>query len=167
MPGWIVIIMVISGIVFFITFLDSIITDSSIESAISVVSMIICISMVVLAGVGSVKLEKRSWVIAEEPYKTHEIVALNDSNKIGGMFYCRRGYIEEKLYYQYMRRSGSGFKTGKVKADDTTLYYADDDYRVEFYMKTKEWWIFHDEAYCYEIYIPEGSIAEDYQIDLQ
>ena len=66
-----------------------------------------------------------------------------------------------------MRKSGSGFKAGKVKADDTILYYTDDDYRVEFYMKTKEWWIFHDEAYYYEIYIPEGSITEDYQIDLQ
>ena len=167
MPGWLGIVMVISAIVCFVTLLDSIITDSSIEFAICVISMIICISTVILACVGSAKLEKQSWVVAEEPYATHSIVALNDSNQINGKFYCRRGYIEEKLYYQYMRKSGSGFKAGKVKADDTILYYTDDDYRVEFYMKTKEWWIFHDEAYYYEIYIPEGSITEDYQIDLQ
>ena len=72
-----------------------------------------------------------------------------------------------KAYYQYMKKEGLGFKAGKVKADKTTLYYDDENYRVECYEKTKKWLYFETSEYYYKIYIPEGSIAEDYSVDLE
>lgn len=116
---------------------------------------------------GIYKLEKDPWVVPDDPFKTVRIVALNDNSLTNGRFYVRRGYVSEDLYYQYMKRSGSGFKAGKVKASKTTLYYADDDYRVECWEKTKKWLWFENSEIYYKIYIPEGSITEDYMVDLE
>lgn len=129
-----------------------------------VVSVIVIWSLIF----GLYKIGTDPWTIPEKPYATVRIVALNDNNLTSGRFYIRRGYFDESLYYQYMKRSGSGFKAGKVKADKTTLYYApDENYRVECYEKTKKWLYFEESAYYYKIYIPEGSIAEDYIVDLE
>ena len=102
------------------------------------VSEMIGILSLVLLFVGTVVVEKQQWNLSDDPFKTVRIVALNDNNMTNGRFYVRRGYISEDLYYQYMKKEGLGFKAGKVKADKTTLYYADDEnYRVECYEKTK------------------------------
>lgn len=132
-----------------------------------IIDAVVCI---IIAGsfiFGIYKINKDPWVIPDDPFKTVRIVALNDNNMTNSRFYVRRGYVSEDLYYQYMKRSGSGFKAGKVKADKTTLYYADDDYRVECYEKTKKWLWFEASEYFYKIYIPEGSITEDYMVDLE
>lgn len=132
------------------------------------ISEIIFVLSFVFLIVGGFMAEKQPWDLPDNPYRTVNIVALNDNNMTNGRFYVRRGYISEDLYYQYMKKEGLGFKAGKVKADKTTLYYADDEnYRVECYEKTKKWLYFEDSEYYYKIYIPEGSIAEDYSVDLE
>lgn len=133
-----------------------------------VISSIVFVLSIGMLIFGCIKLEKQPWDIPDKPFKTVSIVALNDNNMTSGRFYLRRGYFSEDLYYQYMKRSGSGFKAGKVKADKTTLYYdKNKNYRVECYEKTKKWLYFEESAYYYKIYIPEGSIAEDYIVDLE
>ena len=107
-------------------------------------------------------------VIEEEPYAVEHIVALNDTDSIEGKFYMRRGYINENLCYQYMvRLSNGGFKTNRVSSDITTLFYADNNYRVEWYRYTQGILYFKQHGTCVEIYIPRGSISEDvYSVDL-
>lgn len=129
-----------------------------------IIRVIICASFIF----GIYKMDVDPWIIPDKPFKTVKIVALNDNNMTNGRFYVRRGYISEDLYYQYMKKEGLGFKAGKVKADKTTLYYTDDeDYRVECYEKTKKWLWFETSENYYKIYIPEGSIAEEYEVDLE
>lgn len=108
-------------------------------------------------------------VIEEEPYAVEHIVALNDTDSIEGKFYMRRGYINESLCYQYMvRLSNGGFKANRVNSDITTLFYADDNYRVEWYRYTQGILYFKKHGICIEIYIPRGSISEDvYSVDLK
>lgn len=116
---------------------------------------------------GRVKCEKSEWVVSDMPYATEKIVSLNDNNLTNGKFYLRSGYIEEDLYYQYIvQLNNGGFKANKVKSANATLFYDTDNYRVEWYTKTRSWLYFEDEVTYVEIYIPEESITTDYSIDL-
>lgn len=93
---------------------------------------------------------------------------MGDSNLTSGTFYLRRGNINEDLYYQYMvKLSSGGFVANKVKASNTTLYYDTDNYRVEWYTRSKKWLYFEIEETANKIYIPEGSITDQYSIDLE
>lgn len=86
--------------------------------------------------IGTYKLSTTDWVKDKEPYATERITALGDNNLTNGEIYARRGYIEESLYYQYMVKvGGGGYKANKVKASGATVYYDDENYRVERYKK--------------------------------
>lgn len=117
--------------------------------------------------IGTSKCDKSPWVVADEPYSVEKIVSLGDNNMTNGRYYMRRGYIESDLYYQYMVDVGDGFKSNKVRSNNATLYYADGNYRVEWYTKTKKWLYFTKEETIHKIYIPEGSITDEYSVDLR
>lgn len=155
-----IVVMFASGLIALFTIFED-------NEIINNISSIICILSMLLFIASGCMMEKQPWNLPEDPFSTEYIVAMNDSNQTNGRFYARRGYIEENLYYQYMTKVGSGYKAGKVKADSTILYYTDDDFRVERYKKTRNWLWFEQEAYYYKIYIPEGSITDEYSVDLQ
>lgn len=117
--------------------------------------------------VGTYKCDKLPWIVADEPYAVESIVSLGDNNMANGRYYMRRGYIESDLYYQYMVDVGDGFKANKVRSNNATLYYADGNYRVEWYTRTKKWLYFTQEGTIHKIYIPEGSITDEYSVDLR
>lgn len=131
------------------------------------ISLFLVIFLPVFLFIGIQKCEKSEWVVSDEPYATEKIAALNDNNLTNGKFYLRSGRFEEDLYYQYMvELSDDGFATNKVKASNVTLYYDTDNYRVEWYTKSKKWLYFEEkETYC-KIFVPEGSITDEYSIDL-
>ena len=134
---------------------------------ICLVSFVICILSVIFNCVGTTKCENSKWIYSETPYATEKIVSLNDNNLTNGRFYMRRGYIEENLYYQYMvELNNGGFVANKVNSANATLFYAEDNYRVEWYTKTKSWLYWKIEETYNKIYIPNGSITDDYSIDL-
>lgn len=125
------------------------------------------IGLVIFFITGETKLRKQPWNYSEQ-YATEKIVSLSDSNQLNDHFHVRRGYIGEKLYYQYMVDLGSGgYKANKVGADNTTLFYDNNNCRVEWYEKERHWLYFSETEKYQKIYIPEGSITDDYMIDLQ
>ena len=118
--------------------------------------------------VGTFKCDKQPWIVSDEPYAVESIISLNDNNMTNGRYYMRRGYIESDLYYQYIVDLGNGgYKANKVRSDNATLYFTDNDYRVEWHTKTKKWLYFTQEDTIHKIYIPEGSITDDYSVDLR
>ena len=132
-----------------------------------IISLLITIMSMVFFIFGCYKCEKSTWNYPDKPYSTEYIASLNDSNMVRGRFYLRRGYIEENLYYQYMVKLNGGFVTNKVKSNNATLYYSNDNFRVEWYEKERHWlWFQRKETYN-KIYIPDGSISEEYSIDLE
>ena len=117
---------------------------------------------------GMYKCEKSEWKTSDQPYSTENIIAFNDSNLTNGKFYMRSGYIEEDLYYQYMvKLNNGGFIANKVNSSNATLYYTNDNYRVEWYTKTKKFLYWKTKKTYNKIYIPEGSISDEYSIDLK
>ena len=157
-----------SFIIAIVCLLDSFITDSDKELMVAVVAMIVTIVLTIFYAVGCNKMSEQSWVYPDEPYAVEKLVALNDNNMMNGRFYVRSGYIESDLWYQYIYESQwGGYKTNKIKADSATIFYADDNYRVEWYERTRGWLYFTETDICHKIYIPEGSLTNTYSIDLQ
>ena len=106
--------------------------------------------------------------------KKEEIVALQDST--GGTVrhgFMGSAYVNNSLYYYYMTDTELGYKSGKIDAGNTYVRYCEDEkpvvetyYAVDF---TNKWYyLFAIPSDTYYIaYIPEGSIIENYQIDLK
>lgn len=169
-----VIIMAGSVICLFSSFLSTIVliveedetgVNSSFKTAIT--SLFITVVSFVFFIFGCYKCEKATWNYQDKLYSTEYIASLNDSNMVNGRFYLRRGYIEENLYYQYMVKLNGGFVANKVKSNNATLYYSDDNFRVEWYEKERHWLWFQQKETYNKIYIPNGSISEEYSVDLE
>lgn len=160
--------MFILAIVGLISSLSFMLDDrDKIAEKVSSISGITLIALFAFFIFGLENCENSDWIISDTPYATEKIVALNDNNMMNGRVYLRSGYIEEDLYYQYIvQLNNGGFVSNKVKSANATLFYDTDNYRVEWYTKTKQWFYFKDEVTYVEIYIPEGSITMDYSIDL-
>ena len=161
---WVIILSIIFVFVFLI---ESGFSDNDSYIVCGMISCIIFIVSAVFFCVGAIKCVKSDWIVSDSPYAVEKIVSLNDNNSINGNFYMRRGYVEEKLYYQYIvELDNGGFVTNKVDSANTTLFYSENNYRVEWYKKKQKWLYWESEEIYNKIYIPEGSIADDYSIDL-
>lgn len=148
--------------------LDGIICDSDGEFGVGFILFLIGFILLVFMFFGDHKCNQEPWQYSEYPYKVEKISSLNDNNMVNGRFYLRSGYIDENLYYQYMTQlNNGGFVANKVKADNTTLFYDTDNYRVEWWKKERNWLFFEQEVVYNKIYIPEGSITESYIVDLE
>lgn len=154
-----------------ITFLISSLFDEDEQYknyVIGLISLILCIMLLILSCAGLSHLEKQEWKVSESPYKTNKIISLNDGKQTNGRFYLRHGYIEENMYYQYMmQKSDGGYSYGKVREDVATIYVTDNNFRVEWYTKERNWLWFEEEKTFCKIYVPEGCIKEEYNIDLE
>lgn len=107
-------------------------------------------------------------IVDDEPYETEYIVALNDNNLIAGRSYVQRGHVDESLHYQYMVQLEDGsLKAAEVPADNTTLFYTTENYRVEKYHETKKWLYFETQSTQIKIYIPKDAVLEQFGVQLE
>lgn len=162
--------MILSISAFLAALLDSMYDEKKAdrELRMSIMSLAICVISTILIVVGFYKVDKAIWNVAKTPYATENIIALNDNNLTQGRFYLRRGYLEESLYYQYIVDLGDGgMINNKVAAQTATIYYENDDPKVEWYHREKHWLWFKYKSVCHKIYIPIGSINEEFNVDLK
>ena len=107
-----------------------------------------------------------------EKSSMERIIALNDSTGVNGRAgFLGSGYVEDELYYYYMTDTKEGFQAKKIKAEDTYVRYSDEPI-VETYTATNFknkllWLIALPIKSSHIVYIPEGSIIENYRIDLE
>ena len=159
------IITVVSLINFFFTFSEH---EKNVNCIICAISCLSATLLTVLFIVGLIRLAKQEWNTSDEPYRTDYIASLNDGTQTNGRFYLTHGYIEEDMYYQYMiKRSDGGYSYDKAREDIATIYISDGNYRVEWYIEERHWLWFDDERSICKIYVPQGCIKEEYNIDLE
>lgn len=104
--------------------------------------------------------------------KDIEIMALKDNQNANGNFFVMGGYIDEDLYYYYAKKTELGYKTEKVKAENSYIKYTNDKPHIETYkaeFKSNAAYVF---AMCmtdnrYIIYCPENTITTEYAVDLE
>jgi hypothetical protein len=116
---------------------------------------------------------------------TEYLVSLQDGKEVegritGGIF-LTTGYIDMKLVYTGYARSGEGFKMISVDANKAVVFQANNEKpRVDFYnivfdMENAYWWqkqiyeiLLQPKGWSFtkaEIFIPVGSIIEDFTLD--
>lgn len=101
-----------------------------------------------------------------------QIIALKDNQNISGGFYIMGGYIDEDLYYYYAKETVYGYKTEKVKAENSYIKYTNDKPHIETYEPKFKSGVTYAFAVCmcdnrYVIYCPENTIANEYVVDLE
>lgn len=130
-----------------------------------------CIAMIVVVllslPMAAYTITRMDWKESKDPTSIENIISLSTNNLTQGKIYGRRGYVDQTAYYQYMvTLSDGGMIANKVPADKTIVYYDNQNPRVEWYKKTRGWLFYIQEETFWKMYIPEGSIVEEYQIDL-
>ena len=101
-----------------------------------------------------------------------KIIALKDNQNVNGSFYIMGGYVDEDLYYYYATETEFGYKTEKVKADNAYIKYTDDETHIERYVGE----FVNDGTYLlgfpmcndrYIIYCPDGTVTNEFNVDLE
>jgi len=101
-----------------------------------------------------------------------KIIALKDNQNINGSFYIMGGYVNEDLYYYYATETEFGYKTEKIPAGQAYIKYTDGETHIEKY----EGKFANDNAnllgfpMCedmYIIYCPEGTVTNEFSVDLE
>lgn len=100
------------------------------------------------------------------------IIALKDNQNINGRFYLTGGYINEELYYYYATETEFGYKTEKIKADNVYIQYTDEKPHIEKYagdfINKKRYFLgFPWYDYRYIIYCPDGTVTNEFNVDLE
>ena len=101
-----------------------------------------------------------------------KIVALKDNQNVNGSFYIMGGYVDEDLYYYYATETEFGYKTEKIKADNVYIKYTDGETHIEEYQPefvNDYVYLFAVPSYShrYIIYCPDGTVTNEFNIDLE
>ena len=114
----------------------------------------------------------------EEYHTSWNITAMQDNLNTHGRFYMRSGYIETDLCYYYVYSTKNGLKSSYIPANKTYLNYTTDKPHIERYTRrwNKSWikWLTCVDAQnyatndvYYKAYVPEGSVEQSFNVDLQ
>lgn len=144
-------------------YLIGILASTAMGVVVFLLSGIICVAISYAIKDGNMNIEL---------VESQNIVALKDSQNIDGQFYLMGGYVKEDLYYYYAKETEFGYKCDKVKASDSFVIYTDGQPKIETYEATsfKHWWIYIyaiPEHTHYSIYVPAGTVTNEYKIDLE
>lgn len=104
----------------------------------------------------------------EEDVETRRIslVSLGDSIGGEGSFFLGSGTIEQEArYFYYSGTSETGYKIYNISADEATIFYTDNDPRIEFERTNDGWFTAEERVSEYRVYVPEGSITQQYVLD--
>lgn len=122
--------------------------------------------------IASIILNLPTKEVLKEEYELHAIV---DNSEITGSFFLGCGSVGEDKYYSYIIETERGKTVETLKIDGINDIYFKDTVEtpmLKYYESEleKDWWnwfsISAGDNY-YVFHIPEGSIIEDYQIDLE
>ena len=120
------------------------------------------------------KLAKRLEVPIVYEDTTTQIVALQDGDAITGRtFFLGSGYVKNELEYTYMFDTEKGFAVNQVPAAHSYIKYSNDNPCVIEHKAVRfdgiMWNLITMPSVSteYYFYLPEGSIIQGYNIDLQ
>ena len=109
-----------------------------------------------------------------ETIEKQEIVALTDSNSIGGQKYLFSGYIKENLVCRYVINTEKGKHIEEIRSNH--VYIKEGDYEptvIKHKFAPKSNWYYwfcipisSEEDYT-EFLVPENTVTSEYNIDLQ
>lgn len=103
---------------------------------------------------------------------TNNIYALNDNSGVESNFYLMHGYVDEELVIRYISNGEYGKKIYEIDTDNAYINEGKDNPYVEIHHTVFK----HDwmnlfgvcwEKDVYVFYVPQGSVTNEYEIDLE
>lgn len=102
--------------------------------------------------------------------RVEKLIAFKDNSEMSGTFFLGTGYIGEDLNYHYIVETEKGMEIKHTSMEDCYLNY-DDEPRIEY----RSYKFKNPVLYCLfmgpmseeYIFVPEGSITNEYNIDLE
>lgn len=156
-------------IICFIALLAGLIVwNETIDILLLVIGMIGLVTLSIFFVIISAVLDTHEGELSPEPISIEKIYALNDTSETYGSFYLLSGSYEEETYYSYITETKDGGKVlNKVPTCKCVVYEVNDSFRIETYKYTKNFLGIEDFGEKYKIYVPQGSITNEYTIDLE
>lgn len=100
-----------------------------------------------------------------------DIYAIQDNLTTEGNFFIGSGDVDDELKYFYVEKTEFGYSVTNVDADNTYIQYTTDRCHLERYTYTFDNWFVRLIAFpCstrHVFYVPEGSIINNYTVDLK
>ena len=142
--------------------------------SLSVVAIIAGALVAVLIGIG-VSTIASACGAATELVRTDavEIQALKDNSQISGRFFLGSGRVDEEMHYFYIEETSHGKHMDNVPAKYTHVIESNNERpRVEKYIEryrnvALRWLTVTFFEPLYKIYVPEGSITTEFNVDLE
>jgi hypothetical protein len=107
---------------------------------------------------------------------TYNIVALKDKDGFEGSFYLGSGNIEGKMKYVFYYENNGAYSIKQIDCDNAKIKYSEGNTKVELFTKERvktaiinyfSMPFIEDKEKEYIIYVPNGTIKQDYELDLQ
>ena len=129
---------------------------------------IICAFMVLVLSSAVAEVEaQKTYHIAEDV----DIYALQDNVTTEGSFFLGSGNVDGEFNYFYVEKTELGYTVKDIDADQAYIQYTSDRCHIERQTYTFDNWFVNLIAVPlsdrYIIYIPEGSILNNYSVDLK
>jgi hypothetical protein len=108
--------------------------------------------------------------IQYEVVETNELYAVNDTMGINARGYLFSTYAESKLQYNYVIETPMGYDVKTVDADSCFIKHSNSDPQIEkleVLPSNKVAKFFSIPWTMYVITVPEGTVAEEYNINLE
>ena len=104
---------------------------------------------------------------------TFKLESLQDGSRINGQFFLGSGYINEKMKYSFYISEENGYKLYSIDANNAHVKYTTEKPKLEMFEEVvnddfiNNFSIPLDFKTSYIIYVPQGSILQNYTLDAQ
>lgn len=97
------------------------------------------------------------------------LVAMKDNTAITGSFFLGTGHIDSKMNYVYAVETDKGIMTKTLEQKSNTVYiqYTDGQPYMEYWAGTSDGWRMPETSAYYIFYLPEGTVINTFEIDLE
>jgi len=104
---------------------------------------------------------------------TFELESLQDGSKINGQFFLGSGYINERMKYSFYISEKDGYKLYSIEASNAHVRYTNEKPKLEMFDEVvtddfvNNFSLKSELNTNYIIYVPKGSILQNYTLDAQ
>lgn len=100
---------------------------------------------------------------------TQDLIAMKDSAVVSGSFFLGTGRVDSDMCYIYLAETDKGItpKTIKQATNNVYIMYTDEQPHVEYWDKISDPWRLREESPYYVFYLPEDSVINTFEIDLE
>lgn len=134
--------------------------------------ILISMLLTLIFGIAAIGIATANSEVRYEVTSSKDIIALQDNDSVNGNFFLGTGSVNDKMKYVYMVKDNEGYRMETLNANEVTIVYSDEK-KVEiqearFANKNIGLWFGVPMSDVkYKIYVPEGTIKNEYNIDLQ